>query len=152
MGKSFIDLGGVNVTSNETTVVNPPRVRQIAAISKATFPNGLSVLPSTEAQNLIVGDVKTGVMYSGEVETGEYAAIINNTYNAPAPTYGFGTAATDGIKVVSNESYFDVCGQGILVKLPLNAGNGKPAGDFEMVATNLKSFDQWDDFTFDCDM
>lgn len=87
--------------------------------------------------------------YSVQVETGEYAAIINNTYTAPAPTYGFGTAATHGVKVVGDMLYFDNCGQGLLVKVPLNASEATPAGDFEVVAKRLTSFDQWDDFTFD---
>lgn len=32
----------------------------------------------------------------------------------------------------------------------MNASDGTPTGDFEMVATKLTSYDQWDDFTFDC--
>ncbi|KAJ4389812.1 hypothetical protein N0V93_007284 [Gnomoniopsis smithogilvyi] len=146
-----IDLGGVNITSNETTLASPPRVRKITTISEATALNGLSVLSSAEEQYLIVGDVKTGVIYSAEVETGEYAAIVNNTYTEPAPIYGFGTAATDGIKVVEDVLYFGNCGQGIFVKTHLNASDGTPVGDFEVVATKLTSLDQWDDFTFDCE-
>lgn len=146
-----IDLGGVNVTSNGSTVAKPPQVRQIASVSEATFLNGLSVMSSTAGQLLIVGDVKTGVIYSVDVETGEYAVIINNTHTAPATTYGFGTAATDGIKMVDDVLYFDNCGQGVLVKVPLNARDGTPAGDFEVVATRLTTYDQWDDFTFDCE-
>lgn len=146
-----VDFGGVNVTSNVTTVTSPPYVKQIAAIPEAISLNGLSVLSSAEKQYLIAGDVKTGVMYRVEVETGEYAAIINNTYTTPAPTYGFGAAATDGIKVVDDVLYFDNCGQGLLVKVPMNASTGTPAGDFEVVATRLTSYDQWDDFTFDCE-
>lgn len=146
-----IDLDGVNITSNETTRASPPRVRQIAAIPEATFLNGLSVISSPKGQYLIIGDVKTGVIYSVEVKTGEYAAIINNTYTAPAPIYGLGTAATDGIKVVDDILYFDNCGQGILVKVPLNASDGTPTGDYEVVATKLTVFDQWDDFTLDCE-
>lgn len=40
------------------------------------------------------------------------------------PTYGFGTAAPDDIKVVVEVLYFDNLGQGALVKLPLNTSNG----------------------------
>lgn len=146
-----VDFGSVNVTSNETTVTSPPHVKHIASIPEATSLNGLSVLSSAERQYLIAGDVKTGVIYCVEVETGEYAAIINNTYTAPGPTYDFGTRATDGIKVVDDVLYFDNCGQGIVVKVPLNTSDGTSAGDFEVVATRLTSYDQWDDFTFDCE-
>lgn len=146
-----VDFGGVYVTSNETTVTSPPHVKKIAAIPEATSLNGLSVLSNAERQYLMAGDVKTGVIYRVEVETGEYAAIINDTYTAPGPTYDFDTCATDGIKVVDDILYFDNCGQGTLVKVPLNTSNGTPAGDFEVVATRLTSYDQWDDFTFDCE-
>lgn len=57
------------------------------------------------------------------------------------------TAATDSIKIVDDVVfYFDNCGQGILLKVPLIASNGTTAGEFDVVAT---SHDQWDDSTFD---
>lgn len=146
-----IDLGGVNITSNDTTTANPPQVKKIADVPEATSLNGLSVLSSAETQLLIVGDVKTGAIYSLDPGTGDYAIVINNTYTAPAELYAFGTAGTDGMKVRDDVLYFDNAGQGILVKVPLNVTNGMPSGDFEVVAERLTALDQWDDFTFDCE-
>lgn len=146
-----IDLGGVYVTSNETMVASPSVVKKIAAIPEATFLNGLSVLSSPEKDLLIAGDVKTGVIYKVDTETGEYAVVINNSYTAPVDTSGLGIVGTDGIKVVEDVLYFDNAGQGILVKVSLNTSDGTPAGGFEVVATRLTAKDQWDDFSIDCE-
>lgn len=147
-----IDLGGVHVTSNASTIEQPPQVSKIVDIPEATFLNGLSVLSGSEQQHLIVGDVKTGEIYSVDVDTGEYAVVINNTYTSPATVYAFGAAATDGIKVRDEGVlYFSNFGQGTLISVPLNQADGRPVGDFKTVATILTPEDQWDDFTFDCD-
>lgn len=146
-----VDLGHVNVTSNTSTIQRPPQVRKMANIPEATFLNGLSVLTGSRSQHLIVGDVKTGDIYSVDVATGEYAVVINNTYTGPAPIYGFGSSATDGIKVREDGVlYFSNFGQGRLIRVPLNTTDGRPLGNFETVATYLTANDQWDDFTFDC--
>ncbi|KAF3767053.1 hypothetical protein M406DRAFT_355452 [Cryphonectria parasitica EP155] len=146
-----IDLGGVNITSNDTVLSDPPQVKKIADIPEATFLNGLTVLSSAAKQLLLVGDVKAGTIYSLDPDTGHYAVAINNTYTAAADLYAFGTAGTDGMKVRDEILYFDNPGQGILVKVPLDAKNGTPAGDFEVIAKTITSYDQWDDFTFDCE-
>lgn len=146
-----IDLGDVQVTSNKSTIEQPPQVSKIVDVPEATFLNGLSVLSGTDKQHLIVGDVKTGEIYSVDMHTGEYVVVINNTYTSPAPIYGFGSAATDGIQVRNDVLYFSNFGQGTLTRVPLNKTNGRPMGDFETVARILTPEDQWDDFTLDCD-
>lgn len=147
-----IDLGGVIVTSNASTIEQPPKVSKIAAIPEATFLNGLSVLPGGEKQHLIAGDVKTGEIYSVDIDTGEYGVVINNTYTSPGLVYDFGNSSTDGMKVRDDGVlYFSNIGQGTLVSVPLNETNGRPAGDFKTVAATLTSEDQWDDFTLDCE-
>lgn len=147
-----VDLGGVNVTSNASTIEKPPKVSKIVAIPEATFLNGLSVLPANGSKHLVVGDVKTGEIYSVDVDTGEYAVVINNTYTSPSPIYGFGSSATDGMKVRGDGVlYFSNFGQGTLVSVPLNLTDGRPIGNFDTVATTLTPEDQWDDFTLDCD-
>lgn len=147
-----IDLGGVNVTSNASMIEQPVKASKIVAIPEATFLNGLSVLRGQEKQYLVVGDVKTGEIYSVDVNTAEYTVVINNTYTSPAPVYDFGYSATDGIKIRGDGVlYFSNFGQGTLISVPLNTTDGLPVGDFETVATILTPEDQWDDFTFDCD-
>lgn len=146
-----IDLGDVRVTSNQTTAASPPVVKKIAAIPEATFLIGLSVLSSPEKQLSIAGDVKTGVIYTVDIATGQYAVVINNTYTAPADTSGLGAAGTDGIKVVEDVLYFDNAGQGTLVKVSLNTSDGTSADGFVVVATHLTPEDQWDDFSLDCE-
>lgn len=147
-----VDLGGLNVTSNASTIENPPKVSKIVAIPEATFLNGLSVFPGSGRKRLVVGDVKTGEIYSVDIDTGEYDMVINNTYTSPSPIYGFGSGATDGIKVRGDGVlFFSNFGQGTLVSVPLNLTDGGPSGDFDTVATILTPEDQWDDFALDCD-
>lgn len=147
-----VDLAGINVTSNASTIEQPLEISKVADIPEATFLNGLSVLYGDEKQYLIAGDVKTGEMYSIDVETGEYAVIINNTYTSPQALYGFGPSATDGIKVREDGVlFFSNIGQGMLVSVSLNKTDGHPNGDFDTVATTLTPGDQWDDFALDCD-
>lgn len=144
-----VDLAGADVTSNASIAADPPTVSKIADMPAAQLPNGMDLFSSDDNQLLIVGDFNTGLIYSVDIETGDYALTINNTYTAPAAVYGFGTAATDGIKVVDDMLYFTNLGQGKLYRVPLNTADGTPAGDFETVATISSSLDQWDDFTFD---
>lgn len=147
-----IDLGSINITSNTSVATNPPTVSQIVAIPEATTLNGLSVLSSTEKQHLIAGDVRSGVVYSVDIDTGDHAVVINNTYTNAGSAYAFGDTGTDGIQIRNgNVLYFSNFGQGNLVKVLLNITDGTPIGDFETVATTLTPEDQWDDFTFDCD-
>lgn len=146
-----VDLAGADITSNASVAANPPTVSKIADIPAAQLPNGMDLLSSDDNQLLIVGDFNTGLVYSVDIETGDYALTINNTYTAPAAVYGFGTAATDGIKIVDDMMYFTNLGQGNLYRVPLNVADGTPAGEFETVATITSPLDQWDDFTFDSD-
>ncbi|ROW04591.1 hypothetical protein VMCG_05076 [Cytospora schulzeri] len=144
-----VDLAGADITSNASIAANPPKVSKIADMPTAQLPNGMDLLSGLTSDHLIVGDFNTGLVFSVDIETGDCALTINNTYTAPAPVYGFGTAATDGIKIVDDMLYFTNLGQGNLYRVPLNIADGTPAGDFETVATIPSSLDQWDDFTFD---
>lgn len=143
------DFGTGTRAANEP-MAEGPQARKLAAIPEATFLEGLSVLLGDNNQLLIVGDFKTQLIFSVEAETGEYFVVINNTYTAPGTTYGFGTAGTDGLKVRGDTLYFGNAGQDALVRVPLNASDGTPVGNFETLATKLTSYDQWDDFTLGC--
>ncbi|PSR79285.1 hypothetical protein BD289DRAFT_442676 [Coniella lustricola] len=146
-----VDLGGVNITSNDTMASKPPRVTKIADVPEATFLNGLSFFVTAGGQELLViGDVKAGTIYSMDPDTGSYAVLINNTYTAPGSLYAFGTAGTDGVQVRDGILYFDNAGQGTLVTVTLDADTGEAGDDFEVIAQTTTTTVQWDDFTFDC--
>lgn len=142
-----LDLGGENITSNASISAQPPSVSKVADVPPATFLNGMALLASPEKQLLIVGDVRTGTIYSVDVETGEYAIAINNTFTAPGPDYAFGSAATDGIQIRNDTLYFTNLGQKKLNKVRLDVSDGTPAGEIETLAQTLTPLDQWDDFT-----
>lgn len=146
-----IDLAGANITSNSSVIATPPTVSKIADVPAAELLNGMAVLSSDEKQLLIAGDVKTGTIYSVDIETGDYAVAINNTYTATAVEYGLGTSGTDGVQILDDVLYFTNIAQGYLYRVALNVTDGTPAGEFETVAEIMTSNDQWDDFTFDKD-
>lgn len=159
-----VDLGGVDFSSNETAAAaRPPAVSRIASIPEATSLNGLSVLSSSDTgaggrrDVLLAGDVKSGVIWAVDAGTGEYAAVLNDTFTAPAETYAFGLSATDGVQVRGGVLYFDNIGQGTLNKASVElVGNGTLAetvrvGPVETTATAPSSAEQWDDFAFDCE-
>lgn len=131
-----IDLGGVSATDASRASVGTSRVRQIAAVPEATFLEVLAVLSVGEGgkkQLLVIGDVKTGLIYSMDADTGEYE-VANNAHTAPGTACGFGAAGTGGLKVAGETLYFSDAGQGTLVKVRLNVSDGKPAGKFETMA------------------
>lgn len=144
-----IDLAGANITSNASITAKPPTVTKIADIDAATLLNGMAVLSGDEKSLLIAGDVKTGTIYSVDIETGDYAVAINNTYTATATEYGLGTSGTDGVQILDDVLYFTNIAQGYLYRVALNTTDGTPAGEFETVSQIMTSNDQWDDFTFD---
>ncbi|KAI3392793.1 hypothetical protein diail_5184 [Diaporthe ilicicola] len=144
-----LDLGGINITSNASVSAHPPAVSKIADVPPATFLNGMSLLSGPERQLLIVGDVRTGTVYSVDVDTGGHAVVINDTFTAPGPDYAFGTAATDGIQIRNDTLYFTNLGQKKLYRVQLDVSDGTPAGEIETVAQTLTALDQWDDFALD---
>jgi sugar lactone lactonase YvrE len=101
----------------------------------------------------MAGDIRTGEIYAVNVDTGASAVTIDNSsaaQTAPAVTYGFGSVATDGLRVRDTELYFSNVGRGTLVRVALNPDDGTPAGEAQTVAQSLSSLDQWDDFAIDC--
>ncbi|KAL1860532.1 hypothetical protein Daus18300_009164 [Diaporthe australafricana] len=144
-----LDLGGVNITSNAFVSTQPPSVSRIADVPPATFLNGMALLSSPEKQLLIVGDVRTGTIYSVDIETGEYLIAINNTFTAPGPDYAFGSAATDGIQIRNDSLFFTNLGEKTLNRVRLDVRDGTPIGEVETLAQTLTPLDQWDDFTLD---
>jgi sugar lactone lactonase YvrE len=144
-----LDLGGLDITSNESISAAPPAVSKIADIPPATFLNGMAVLTGPDKQLLIVGDVKAGTVYSVDIATGAYEVVINNTFTAPATDYAFGRSATDGIQIRKDIMYFANIGQKTLSTVRLGFSDGTPVGEFQTIAHAKGSRDQWDDFTLD---
>lgn len=144
-----LDLRGLNITSNESVSAQPPALSKIADVPPAGLLDGMALLPSPEKQILIVGDVKTGTIYSVDIETGGYAVVINNTLTAPAPVYAFGSAGTNGIQFRNDTMYFANTGQMGLNTVRLDVSDGTPVGDFKTMAQTLTPLDQWDDFALD---
>lgn len=144
-----LDLRGLNISSNESVLVQQPAVSKIADVPSATFLNGMALLSSPDRRHLITGDVRTGTIYSVDIDTGGYAVVINNTFTAPAPDYAFGSSGTDGIQIRNDTMYFANLGQKKLYRARLNVSDGTLVGELETVAQTLTPLDQWDDFALD---
>lgn len=144
-----LDLRGLNITSNESISAQPPALSKIADVPPATFLDGMALLSGPEKQLLIVGDVRTGTVYSVDIDTGGYAAVINNTFTAPAPDYAFGPSGTNGVQIRNDTMYFVNTGQKKLNRVRLDVNDGTPVGEFKTVAQTLTPLDQWDDFALD---
>lgn len=144
-----LDLGGLNITSNESVSAQPPAISKIADVPPARFLDGMALLSSPDKPLLIVGDVRAGTVYSVDIASGRYAVLINNTFTAPAPDYAFGLSATNGIQIHNDMMYFANIGQKTLNRVRLDASDGRPVGEFETIAHTLTRLDQWDDFALD---
>lgn len=144
-----LDLRGLNITSNESVSAQPPALSKIADVSPASFLNGMALLSSPEKQLLIVGDIRTGTVFTVDIDSGGYAVVINNTFTAPATDYAFGPSGTDGIQTRNDTMYFANIGQKHLNTVRLNLSDGTPVGDFKTIAQTLTPLDQWDDFALD---
>ncbi|KAH8756129.1 hypothetical protein F5883DRAFT_430009 [Diaporthe sp. PMI_573] len=149
-----VDLGGALISSAADLAASPPKVSKLADVPAATCLNGIDLLSGGGASKfLMAGDIRTGEIYAVNVDTGASAVTIDNSsaaQTAPAVTYGFGSVATDGLRVRDTELYFSNVGRGTLVRVALNPDDGTPAGEAQTVAQSLSSLDQWDDFTIDC--
>ncbi|KAH8765390.1 hypothetical protein F5883DRAFT_99293 [Diaporthe sp. PMI_573] len=144
-----LDLSGINITSNESISAQPPAISKIADVPSARFLDGMALLSGPWKQLLIVGDVRTGTIYSVDMATGGYAVVINNTLTSPAPDYAFGPSATNGIQIRDDMMYFANIGQKTLNTVRLDVSDGTPVGEFETIAHTLGPLDQWDDFALD---
>ncbi|POS70145.1 hypothetical protein DHEL01_v211461 [Diaporthe helianthi] len=149
-----VDLGGVVINSAADLVASPPKISKLADVPAATCLNGIDLLSGGGAKKfLMAGDIRTGEIYAVDIDTGAAVVTIDNTVaqTLPAVTYGFGSVATDGLRVRDSDLYFSNVGRGLLVKIPLNPDDGTPAGEAQTVGQSLSSLDQWDDFAIDCD-
>lgn len=146
-----VDLGGATINSTASLAANPPKISKLADVPDATCLNGMDLLSGGAKKLLMTGDIRTGEIYAVDIDTGASAVTIDNTQTVPAVTYGFGSVATDGLRVKGADLYFTNIGQGTLVKIPLNPDDGTPAGEAQTIAQSLSSLDQWDDFAIDCD-
>ncbi|KAL6801501.1 hypothetical protein J3E68DRAFT_434619 [Trichoderma sp. SZMC 28012] len=145
-----VDLNGVKISTQneEPTLSSTPRVAKIADIPPAQILDGLSLL-SQKQQTLLIGDLSAGVIYRLDIESGDVATVLNDTFTAAVPIPHFAPSGVDGLHVRNGELLLSNVGQQKLFKVPIDE-DGTPSGPVTVVASALSTLDGYDDFTFDC--
>jgi hypothetical protein len=146
-----VDLRGVEITTTngQAKLSSPPVVKEIAHVKPAQFLNGLTVLSEID-QTLLISDVNGGLIWSLDIETGNYKVAINDTFTALYSSPPFSASGVDGVHVRGDAAYFTNFGSGTFNKVLINE-DGTPAGPVTTIAHTKGPLDQYDDFTLDCD-
>lgn len=140
-----VDLRDVSLTqsSNFTTLSPDPTISKIADLPSIIFPNGQCLLSSSDS-TVLIGDIKTGVIYRLNTLTGDYSPVISDPSTAAVPQPIFVIAGVDGIHVLDGVLYLANAGSGIFAKMPINE-DGTPAGNATVITEALEG-DYFDDF------
>ncbi|KAL7781353.1 hypothetical protein V8C43DRAFT_328205 [Trichoderma afarasin] len=129
-----VDLNGVKISTKneEPTLSSTPKVAKIADIPPAQILDGLSLL-SQKQQTLLIGDLSAGVIYRLDIESGDVATVLNDTFTAAVPIPHFAPSGVDGLHVRNGELFFSNVGQQKLFKVPIDE-DGTPSGPVTVVA------------------
>ena len=123
-------------------------VDEIGPILEANFPDGMCKLPSSGSPNdILYGDIKTGVIWHFDATTGTHEVVLNNTLTAAATDPIFGASGVNGMHVVDGILYFVNTAKGLFVSVPVDP-NGTPTGDATIIYQSNQSEEvlYFDDF------
>ena len=119
------------------TVPGSAKISMVAKLTQAGALNGLTYLESSGL--LLVSDSLNDLIWSIDINTGENAAPINNTFTRSTGI------AINGLKVFDNHLYFTNTGKQTLVRIPIN-GKGEAIGNFTVLSQGIFAPD---DFAID---
>ncbi len=140
-----VDLRGYSASfPNDSVTPTYPHVSKIADIIEAKFLNGMSQLSE---RHVLLGDLRAGVVYRLDVNTGVYAVVIADGLTAAVPQAPFGIVGINGLHVHDGYLYFTNTGQNLFAKIRIYA-DGTPAGNASLIAHKPAPTDYYDDFTF----
>lgn len=151
--------GSWNVRKLDFTGGKEPRTSKIADVPSAVGPlNGLTVLPATgPPHGVLVGDIRTGVVYHISPLTGDVNIAVNDSLTAAAPNPTFGDTGVNGIHVHPSRPdalYLANTGKNILASQPIDALNGQPTEEGTVIAnvTTKPAAFNFDDFALPHDV
>ncbi|GAM83810.1 hypothetical protein ANO11243_018000 [Dothideomycetidae sp. 11243] len=119
---------------------DPPKIKEIAAITEAKFLNGVTRV-NDNANAVLVADSELGVVFHLNMETGKYRTAISSQYFAPTTMVPIGL---NGIRTFGQDLYFTNSAKGIFGRIPITR-TGDPAGAVSVIAQS-GSGDFFDDF------
>ncbi|KAI0475653.1 hypothetical protein GGR56DRAFT_666546 [Xylariaceae sp. FL0804] len=126
-------------------------VGTIADLPTAAFLNGMCALPpaddddnntegspassssSSSTNNILVGDIKRGVVSRLDTTTGAVALVLNDSLTAARPDPIFGSSGVDGIRVHGGALYFANPLGRTFARVPIHPRDGTPAGRPEVI-------------------
>ncbi|KAK5738436.1 hypothetical protein LTR17_005964 [Elasticomyces elasticus] len=138
--------GSFSIWSVGFTIHDTLEAHKITSLPQASFLNGLCNLPGTGSpQDILVGDLKQGLVYHVDTSTGEYGIAINNSLMAAFPVPVLGTVGINGMHVHDGDLFFTNTGQALFAKMPIHT-NGTAADKPTIIARVLNSSLEFDDF------
>ncbi|KAK5726044.1 hypothetical protein LTR15_004235 [Elasticomyces elasticus] len=141
-----VQPGSFSIWSVSFTIHDTPEAHKITDLPQATFLNGLCSLPGTGSpEDLLVGDIKQGLVYRVDTSTSNYGVAINNSITAAVSDPVFGAAGVNGMHVHDEDLFFTNTGQALFAKMHIHT-NGTPAGEPTIIGHVLNSSLEFDDF------
>jgi hypothetical protein len=116
-------------------------VSKLTDIPEGVSLNGMAALNKSQGL-LVVGDAGAGVVYTLNVQTGNYSKTIDDPTMKPNSSFPLGI---NGIKVYDGYLYYTSEAQELYNRIPINTTSGIATGPAETIATNIFG----DDFSLD---
>lgn len=140
-----VDLSDWRISSpKDSLALAASQFTKIVDIPEAAYLKGMTQLSE---QYVLLSDIRAGVVYRLDINTGAYTVVIEDSLTAAVPQPIFGLSGISGLRVHDGHLYFTNTGQNIFAKMPIHA-DGTPAGTASVIAQTEASTDYFDGFTF----
>ncbi|KAK3899152.1 hypothetical protein C8A05DRAFT_37242 [Staphylotrichum tortipilum] len=130
----FAVIGGKGIYKVDFTA-SPPKSSLIRTITEANNLNGLAVFDNS---SVLVADAGKGVVYKFDVNTGNYAVVLQDATMAPSGGIPFGI---DGIKYRDGVVWYTNIFKNSFHKVAVDPATAKPTGAYTTLWTNLMGDD-----------
>lgn len=130
----FAVIGGKGIYKVDFTA-SPPKSSLIRTITEANNLNGLAVFDNS---SVLVADAGKGVVYKFDVNSGNYAVVLQDTTMAPSGGIPFGI---DGIKYRDGVVWYTNIFKNSFHKVAVDPATAKPTGAYTTLWTNLMGDD-----------
>jgi len=130
----FAVIGGKGIYKVDFTA-SPPKSSLIRTITEANNLNGLAVFDNS---SVLVADAGKGVVYKFDVNSGNYAVVLQDATMAPSGGIPFGI---DGIKYRDGVVWYTNIFKNSFHKVAVDPATAKPTGAYTTLWTNLMGDD-----------